>query len=131
MNNLIRKVNVFIGAIGNVVSAIGEKIGLDINIPTIPELHIPRLAQGAVIPPYREFLAVLGDQTSGTNIEAPLATIEQAVENVLAKSGYSGGDRPIILELDGREVGRTFGRAIQDEARRTGSNFVKPKIVFG
>lgn len=131
LNNLIRKVNVFIGAIGNVVSAIGEKIGLDINIPTIPELHIPRLAQGAVIPPNREFLAVLGDQTSGTNIEAPLATIEQAVENVLAKSGYSGGDRPIILELDGREVGRTFGRAIQDEARRTGSNFVKPKIVFG
>lgn len=131
LNNLIRKVNVFIGAIGSVVSAIGDKIGLDINIPTIPELHIPRLAQGAVIPPNREFLAVLGDQKSGTNIEAPLATIEQAVENVLAKSGYSGSDRPIILELDGREVGRIIGQAIQNEERRKGPSFVKPKIVFG
>lgn len=45
-----------------------------LNIPTIPHL-----AQGAVIPPNREFMAVLGDQSSGTNIEAPLDTIKQAV----------------------------------------------------
>ena len=44
---------------------------------------MPRLAQGAVIPPNREFLAVLGDQTSGTNIEAPLETIQDAVALVL------------------------------------------------
>ena len=49
--------------------------------------QIPKLAQGAVIPPNREFLAVLGDQKSGTNIEAPLSTIEQALRNVLAEQG--------------------------------------------
>ena len=39
------------------------------------EIHCEHLAQGAVIPPNREFLAVLGDQRSGPNIEAPLSTI--------------------------------------------------------
>ena len=43
------------------------------------------LAQGAVIPPNKEFLAVLGDQTHGTNIEAPLDTIKQAVAEELAE----------------------------------------------
>lgn len=57
-----------------------------ISIPTISAPHIPYLAQGAVIPPNREFLAVLGDQRSGTNIEAPLSTIQQAVAAELASS---------------------------------------------
>ena len=39
---------------------------------------IPALARGAVIPANKEFLAVLGDQKHGTNIEAPLDTIKQA-----------------------------------------------------
>lgn len=50
-----------------------------LNVPTIPHL-----AQGAVIPPNKQFMAVLGDQTSGTNIEAPLDTIRQAVGDELA-----------------------------------------------
>lgn len=49
------------------------------NIPTIAEVPVPHLAEGAVIPPNREFMAVLGDQKSGTNIEAPLSTIQEAV----------------------------------------------------
>lgn len=59
---------------------------------------IPRLATGAVIPANKEFLAVLGDQKHGTNVEAPLSTIEQAVINAMAKvgvvgnSGSSGGN---------------------------------------
>jgi len=44
------------------------------------------LAKGAVLEPNKPFLAVVGDQKKGTNIEAPLATIEQAVSNVLGKT---------------------------------------------
>lgn len=44
---------------------------------------LPALAEGAVIEPNRPFLAVVGDQTSGTNIEAPLDTIKQAVREEL------------------------------------------------
>ena len=44
---------------------------------------IPYLASGAVIPPNAPFTAVLGDQKHGTNIEAPLATIQEAVAQVV------------------------------------------------
>lgn len=54
-------------------------------MPSLPQnvLRVPALARGAVIPPNREFLAVLGDQSSGTNIEAPLSTIQEAVAAVM------------------------------------------------
>ncbi len=65
----------------------GKKFGFDIPEATFQRVSIPRLAKGGVIPANREFLAVLGDQKSGTNIEAPLSTIEEAVENVLNRRG--------------------------------------------
>ena len=65
----------------------GTKFGFDIDPITAPQ--IPYLAQGAVIPPNREFMAVLGDQSHGTNVEAPLATIQEAVAAVL-QDGQDG-----------------------------------------
>lgn len=49
-----------------------------INVP-----QIPYLAQGAVLPPNKPFMAVVGDQKHGTNVEAPLATIQEAVSMVM------------------------------------------------
>lgn len=54
-----------------------------INVP-----QIPYLAQGAVLPPNKPFMAVVGDQRNGVNVEAPLSTIQEAVAQVM--SGYSG-----------------------------------------
>ena len=74
---------------------------------------IPKLATGAVIPANREFLAVLGDQKPGTNIEAPLDTIEQANERLLLKvlsrlgiDGNPGGGATykFVAQLDGRTL---------------------------
>ena len=45
------------------------------------------LANGAVLPPNQPFLAMVGDQKSGTNVETPLSTIEQAVANVMSTMG--------------------------------------------
>lgn len=109
----------------------GKSFGFNLSHVKFNRVSIPRLAQGTVIPPNHEFMAILGDQKHGTNIEAPLATIEEAVRNVLSERNDSGTNQTIILQLDGREVGRTFGQAIQNETRRTGASFVKPKIVFG
>lgn len=50
----------------------------------IPVPKIPHLAQGAVLPANKPFLAVVGDQRSGTNVEAPLSTIQEAVAQVMA-----------------------------------------------
>lgn len=73
-----------INGVGGILQSIGDLTGNDFGwkIPTNPPV-IPKLAQGAVIPPNREFLAVLGDQKNGTNIEAPLSTIQEAVQLVM------------------------------------------------
>lgn len=65
----------------------GKEYNMSLNLPTIKNVSIPRLAQGAVIPPNREFMAVLGDQSHGTNVEAPLDTIKQAVAEVMGNNG--------------------------------------------
>lgn len=85
---------------------------------TIPS--IPYLAQGAVIPPNREFLAVLGDQKHGTNIEAPLDTIKQAVAEVLAQNG-GGGEQEIIINFTGSlsQLGRVLAPEITRQQRQT------------
>ncbi|WP_206460240.1 hypothetical protein [Anaerovorax sp. IOR16] len=87
---------------------------------------VPRLATGAVIPPNGEFLAVLGDQKYGTNIEAPLSTIEQAVDNVLARrGGTGGGNATVILELDGHELARATTPYNEGESSRRGVRLIK------
>jgi len=59
----------------------GKTFGLHLSTVTAPQ--IPYLAQGAVLPANKPFMAVVGDQRHGTNIEAPLATIQEAVALVM------------------------------------------------
>ena len=86
LNWMIRQINRISITVPDWVPGIGGRT-IGFNIPAISEVTIPRLAQGAVIPPNREFLAVLGDQTSGTNVEAPLSTIQQAAVQAFAEMG--------------------------------------------
>ena len=65
----------------------GGHFGINIPRATLGRVSIPRLAQGAVIPPNREFLAVLGDQNRGTNIEAPAELIKQMAKEAFEESG--------------------------------------------
>ena len=60
----------------------GKKVGFQIK--TLPTPKIPYLAKGAVLPANQPFLAMVGDQRHGTNVEAPLATIQEAVATVMA-----------------------------------------------
>ena len=76
--------------------------GQEIRPFTIP--NIPYLAQGAVIPPNREFLAVLGDQKQGNNIEAPESLIRRIVREETANLG--GGEQTVILQLDRDQLGK-------------------------
>lgn len=65
-------------------------------IGTISVPQIPKLAQGAVIPPNREFMAVLGDQTRGTNIETPEALLRQVFREEMSST-----NSPIVELLKG------------------------------
>lgn len=119
LNWLIDKINSISFSVPDWVPGIGGK-SWSANIPHAAEWGIPQLAQGAVIPPNREFLAVLGDQKSGTNIEAPLETIVQAFRQALAEQGGGGNNRPIILMLDRRELGRAVVDVGNQESVRVG-----------
>lgn len=85
----------------------------------IKSVSIPRLAQGSVVPPNREFLALLGDNKKETEIVSPLSTMKQALAEVMNELGNTGGNT-VVLELDGREVGRVFLPLIRKEERRKG-----------
>lgn len=65
----------------------GKTFGFNIPEVKFGRVSIPRLAKGAVIPANKQFLAVLGDQRHGTNIEAPLDTIVEAMNIALMQNG--------------------------------------------
>lgn len=103
-------------------SGVGSRIST-YNIISTPVMDIPHLASGSVIRGGNPFLAMLGDQPHGqTNIEAPLSTIEQAVENVMNRRGNSGGGlNPIIsLNVNGEEFARLTLNDILSEMSRQG-----------
>lgn len=99
---------------------------IDFNIPKMEMPTLPRLATGAVIPANREFLAVLGDQKSGTNIEAPMSTIEEGVENVLRRNGWNGGGaREIRLIVSAKSgIGKALKFEVDKETERQGVKLV-------
>lgn len=86
---------------------------------------VPALATGAVIPPNAPFMAVLGDQRHGTNIEAPLSTIEQALDNVLSRRG-GNGKTEVTIKFNGDLAGlaRLLKPEIDKESSRIGVSLV-------
>lgn len=124
INFIIDGINLLISALNTIhfeipdwVPLIGGK-SFGISIPLVSQVALPRLAEGAVIPPNREFMAVLGDQRSGTNIETPLETMVQAFKQAMNESG--GRSQTIILQLNGREFARAVYKANNEETQRVG-----------
>jgi len=99
----------------------GGTLGFDLPHVTIPEIsipHLPKLAQGTVIPAnYGEFAAILGDNKRETEVVSPLGTIKQALTEALRENG-SGGD--IYIYLDGEELSYSMERRSGKRAKRTG-----------
>ena len=116
VNKVIELINkVKFGPVPDWVPIIGGK-EFGLNIPKIPlEWSLPRLATGAVIPPNREFAAILGDQKSGTNIEAPLETIMDAFRAVQ-------GEQTINITFNGslQELAKLLAPEINVANRRAG-----------
>lgn len=90
------------------------------------------LAEGAVLPPNNPFLALVGDQKSGVNIEAPLETIKDAVRQVIGESSATSPEVIQLLQqlinavetkdlsISERLIGETAIKQINREKRRTG-----------
>ena len=82
VNGIVGAINRLQFTVPNWIPGLGGK-SVGFNLKTVNPPRIPYLAQGAVLPANKPFLAVVGDQKHGTNVEAPLATIQQAVANVM------------------------------------------------
>lgn len=98
VNHAINALNGVTGGINKITGIIGIP-----EIPRIPEVHIPKLATGAVIPPNAPFVAMLGDQKHGNNIEAPEDLIRKIVREETG-SGNISGNVTIPVYFDGNKL---------------------------
>lgn len=113
LNKLIDKINGF--GFDLPKKAGGGRIGFN-----IPKLSVPQLAKGAVLPPNKPFLAMVGDQKSGTNIEAPLDTIVEAVKIALGGSNSFNGRIEVPVYLGNRQI----ALAVRDAENEMGTETV-------
>lgn len=134
VGNVVQGVKDLVGGLGDLGGAIADKVSSAWNAVTsgspaqqsmeapLASLPVPALARGAVIPPNHRFLAMLGDQTNGTNVEAPLETIQEALAEVLASQG--GQDITIRFAGDLAQLVRLLNPYIDKENNRRGARLV-------
>ena len=122
INSLITALNAVSFNIPTWVPVLGGK-SFGFTLSTLKTPSIPYLAQGAVLPANKPFMAVVGDQKNGTNVEAPLDTIKQALLEVMQQQG----DREIVLNFTGdlAQLGRVLRPVISAENRRVGASLVR------
>lgn len=120
-------VNFAIDALNSIIdgaNALGGSVGIEWAIPNIPRLEIPKLATGAVIPPNAPFMAMLGDQRNGRNLEAPEGLIRQIMREELDQIALS-----VIFEVQGDEAG--IFNVTQRQARMYTKQTGKPAYPTG
>ena len=86
----------------------------------------PRLATGSVVPPNREFLAVLGDNTREAEVVSPVSTMKQAFIEAMKEMGMGDGTINLTVNLDGRTVAKNTISHINRMTRQAG----KPVLLF-
>ena len=93
------------------------------GVNPLPVPRIPMLARGAVIPANRQFLAVLGDQRNGNNLEAPESLLRQIVRE---EAGSAGSRYEFIARLDRRTL---FDEVITEAKLRKGQTGKNPLVA--
>ena len=127
LNAVVRAANKLSFTVPEWVPSIGGK-RFGVNLPTVSAPQIPHLARGAVLPAGKPFLAMVGDQKHGTNVEAPLSTIQEAVSLVMEDQtaailrGFEasvGVQKEILEAVLGIRIGdEVLGRAVNRYNRR-------------
>jgi len=107
---------------------------------TMETTRVPGLAAGGVLEPNKPFLALLGDQKNGLNVEAPLETITNAMLTALRTDAvnHSGNEnlqsipaQPIVVSV--RLEGELEGlfRALQEQDAEQVSITGRPSWAMG
>lgn len=137
LKDVIDKVNSMVGNINNAISGIerGFTFSYNVQLPNggrrwgnysmrLPRVStVPYLASGAVIPPRSEFLAVLGDQKNGRNLEAPEDLLRQIVREETGANRNSGGNYRFTAQLNRRTI---FDEMIDEAKLRRDASGTNP-----
>ncbi len=125
INGIVNALNTIQITIPDWVPLLGGK-NFGVSLPNVSAPQIPLLATGAVIPPNAPFMAVVGDQRSGTNIEAPEALIRQIVRE---ETGGMGNQN-ITITFGGTmgELIRQLKPHIEREDSRVGSSMLAKAV---
>lgn len=129
VNFFIKGINLLIGGLNKINVSIPDwvpNIGgntFGFSISKIPEVTLPRLATGAVIPPNAEFAAILGDQRHGRNLEAPEGLIRQIVRE------ESGTNLTVILQMPDGSQKKVFDMKSISRANRQSGKILIPVEV--
>lgn len=127
VNGAINGINAVINAINRIhfdipdwVPVIGGK-SFGFNIPTVAQVALPRLADGAVLRPNQPFAAIVGDQKHGTNVETPLGVIQDALRAVMAEQD-GGVETNVEVRFEGSmsALARYLRPYIEADSRRVG-----------
>lgn len=136
LNNIISRVNGMVGNINNSIAGIesGFTFSYNVQLPnggrrfgnyhlTLPRVNtVPYLASGAVIPPRSEFLAVLGDQKKGNNLETPESLLRQIVREESGKGQGDGNTYNVTVNESGRKLLDIIISEAEMRRRRNGKN---------
>ena len=139
LNNAVGKVNSAIGNINGALGSIERSFTFTYNY-TNPFNNrrntyrsylnlnrantVPYLASGAVIPPRSEFLAVLGDQKNGRNLEAPEGVIREIIDDAFARHQQGGsGNFRFTAQLNRRTI---FDEMIDEAKLRRDASGTNP-----
>ena len=136
LNNIISRVNGMVGNINNSIAGIesGFTFSYNVQLPnggrrfgnyhlTLPRVNtVPYLASGAVIPPRSEFLAVLGDQKKGNNLETPESLLRQIVREESGKGQEGGNTYNVTVNASGRKLLDIIINEAEMRRRRNGKN---------
>ena len=112
------------------LSSIAGKSFKGLNIQKLDQISIPRLATGTVVPPNREFMAVLGDNKREPEVVSPISTMKQANKEAIlevlselglsAGNGRNGGNETFVFQVDGNTFFEIMRNEAQIYSKRTG-----------
>lgn len=132
-NGVINGINFVIGALNGLSFDLPDWLPGDLggktlgfNIPELSNISIPRLATGTVVPPNREFMAILGDNKREPEVVSPISTMKQAVLEAIAEAGGIGENATkeisitIPVVINGREIARAVQKIDLEQFMRTG-----------
>lgn len=123
VNALVGALNALISGANMIVGAVGDLFGQSWSIPKVPELHLPRLATGGIVPHATALVAGEAGREAILPLENNTEWMDELADRIAARNGTSG-QSTVILEVDGREFGRAVVEQGNKENRRVGTRLV-------